>query len=58
MKYLFQEVNLNKKKEKIEKITDEPINTDKEMKVFKDLYLHGYLNKNSNALSSKKLYKI
>ena len=26
------------------------------MKVFKDLYLHGYLNKNSNALSSKKLY--
>ena len=33
-------------KDKIEQITDDPIDTEKEMKRFTDLYLHGDVNKN------------
>lgn len=42
-------------KNKIEDITGEEIDTKKEMEVFKDLYLHGYMNKNSPPMNSKKL---
>lgn len=42
-------------KEKIEDITNDPIDTKKELEVFNDLYLHGYLNKDSPPMNSKKL---
>lgn len=42
-------------KEKIEDITNNPIDTKKELEVFNDLYLHGYLNKDSPPINSKKL---
>lgn len=42
-------------KEKIEDITNDPIDTKKELEVFNDLYLHGYLNKDSPPINSKKL---
>lgn len=42
-------------KEKIEDITNDPIDTKKELDVFNDLYLHGYLNKDSPPMNSKKL---
>lgn len=42
-------------KETIEDITNDPIDTKKELEVFNDLYLHGYLNKDSPPMNSKKL---
>lgn len=46
---------MNDLKNKIENITGDEIDTARELKVFKELYLHGYLNKDSPPMNSKKL---
>ena len=44
---------MDKLKSKIENVTHDEIDTSSEMKVFKDLYLYGNLNKDSKPLSGK-----
>ena len=46
---------MDKLKSKIENITHDKIDTSSEMKIFKDLYLHGNLNKDSKPLNGKKM---
>ena len=46
---------MDKLKSKIENVTHDEIDTSSEMKIFKDLYLYGNLNKDSKPLSGKKM---